>query len=113
MANIQISIRLTDSVVLLNVSDKPMTLGFPTSDNTTMMANNSTDNKNPRVTDNDILLIYIKLFGCIDLVLFCLYYGVSLYDRKSDQMTDIPIIVFKPNRVYENIEIEYFQAPEN
>lgn len=90
-----------------------MTLGFPPGDNTTMMAKNSTDNKNLRSTDNDILLSYIKLFGFIDLVLFCLYCGVSLYDRKSNQMTDIPIIVFKPNRVYENIEIEYFQAPEN
>lgn len=90
-----------------------MTLDFPPGDNTKLMAKNSTDNENPRSTDNDILLIYIKLFGCIYLVLFSLYCAVSVYDRKSNEMIDIHIIVFKPNRVYENIEIEYFQAPEN
>lgn len=87
--------------------------GFPLGENTTMMAENSTDNENLRSTDNAILLIYIKLFGCVDLVLFCLYCAVSMYDRKSNQMIDIPIIVFKPNRVYENIEIDYFQALGN
>lgn len=87
--------------------------GFPPRENTTMMAENSTDYENLRSTDKAILLIYIKLFGCVDLVLFCLYCAVSIYDRKSNRMIDIPIIVFKPNRVYENIEIDYFQALEN
>lgn len=62
------------------VVDKFMIFGFFISDNIIMMVNNFIDNKNLRVIDNDILLIYIKLFGCIDLVFFCLYYGVFLYD---------------------------------
>uniref|UniRef100_K1PXJ5 Multiple epidermal growth factor-like domains 6 n=1 Tax=Magallana gigas TaxID=29159 RepID=K1PXJ5_MAGGI len=95
----QISVRLTDSVKLLNVSDKPMTLSFPPGDNTTMMAKNSTDNENLRSTNNDILLIYIKLFGCIDLVLFCLYCAVFLYDR--------PLVSRQRLRDYDSREWEY------
>lgn len=73
-----------------------------------MMAKNSTDNENLRSTDNDILLIYIQLFGCVDFVLFCLYCVVSIYDRKMNKMADSHAIIFRPNRVYENIEIDYF-----
>lgn len=77
------------------------------------MAENSTDSEIEKPTDNDILLIYIKLIGYIDLVLFCLYCTVSIYDRKTNKTVDIHAIVFRPNRVYENIEIDFFQALEN
>uniref|UniRef100_A0A8W8JI24 Uncharacterized protein n=1 Tax=Magallana gigas TaxID=29159 RepID=A0A8W8JI24_MAGGI len=80
---------------------------------TTKMAENSTDSEIEKPTDNDILLIYIKLIGYIDLVLFCLYCAVSIYDRKTNKTVDIHAIVFRPNRVYENIEIDFFQALEN
>lgn len=90
-----------------------MTFGFLSDENTTMMAENSTDSKKLKSTDNDILLSFITFFGCVDLVLLFLYCAVSIYDRKTKKTIDTHPIVFIPNRVYENIEIDYFRALEN
>lgn len=94
-------------------SDELTRFGFLPDENTTMKTENSTDSKKLKSTDNYILLIFIKLFGCVDLVLFCLYCAVSIYDSKTNKMIDTHAIVFRPNRIYENIEIDYFQALEN
>lgn len=72
------------------------------------MVENFIDSEIEKLIDNDILLIYIKFIGYIDLVLFCLYCIVFIYDCKINKMVDIYVIVFRLNRVYENIEIDFF-----
>lgn len=84
-------------------------------ENSTLLAERSSTvyNRLNKHGNDDILLIFIKLIGCVDLVLFCLYCALYVSDRKTIQMADTDVFVPGNHRVYENIEINYFAAQEN
>lgn len=63
-------------------------------------------------TTNDILLVFINLIGCVDIILLCLYFAVCIYDRRHRTLQTIEINNAHTgnNTLYENVEI-FFLPP--
>lgn len=58
---------------------------------------------------NDVLLLYIKIFGGVDIFLSFLYIGVCMYDRqiRLSRVTNTCVITPGKNSTYENADVVF------
>lgn len=64
----------------------------------------------------EILLLFIKIIGCVDIILLCAYLAVCIHDRSGQEKT-MDIASPRPNfpgrnTAYENIEFASFSVSE-
>lgn len=64
----------------------------------------------------EILLLFITIFGCVDIILLCAYLAVCIHDRSGQEKT-MEISSPRPNfpglnTAYENIEFASFSVSE-
>lgn len=63
---------------------------------------------------SNILLLFIRIVGCLDIMLLCAYLILCIHDR-AGQETTIDIVSSRPNfpgrnTAYENIEVASFSV---
>lgn len=65
-------------------------------------------------TRNDKIILCIQIFGCLDILLICIYSAVCIYDRQNRtlEMVDTNKSVPGNNSTYENAEIFSSQQQE-
>lgn len=64
----------------------------------------------------EILLLFIKIIGCVDIILFCVYLALCIHDRTGQEKT-MDTASPRPNfpgrsNAYENIEFASFSVSE-
>lgn len=66
-------------------------------------------------TFNNKVVLCIKIFGCVDILLICIYSAVCIYDRQNQtlEMVDTNESVPGNNSTYENAEIFFLSATGN
>lgn len=66
-------------------------------------------------TVNNTVILCIKIFGCVDILLICIYSAVCIYDRQHQtlEMVDTNESVPGNNSTYENAEIMFLSATGN
>lgn len=65
---------------------------------------------------NSKVILCIKIFGCVDILLICIYSAVCIYDRQQHQtleMVGSNESVPGNNSAYENAEIFFLSATGN
>lgn len=62
----------------------------------------------------EMLLLFIRIIGCLDIIFLSAYLAVCIYDRKGQETTTdfVPLSLNSPQHstVYENIEDDLFSA---
>lgn len=81
----------------------------------TTFQENVTNYKQPK--SKNLLLLFIRIIGCLDIILLCAYLTLCIYDRAGQEKTmDVasPRLNF-PGRsaAYENIEVASFSVSGN
>lgn len=94
--------------------DKTTTSGksYLAVDNDTLSTESSTYYNNKKLESssiNDALLLYIKIFGVVDIFLSFLYIGACMYDRqiRSNRVTNTCVIMPEKNSSYENVDVVF------
>lgn len=86
---------------------------IPYLENTLLTEKNQTDEINElSSTANDNIILCIRILGCVDILLICMYSAVCIYDRQhwTLDMVDSNENVPRNNSTYENVEI-FFLSP--
>lgn len=65
---------------------------------------------------NEIVLLFIKIIGCVDIILLCAYLALCIHDRTGQDKT-MDTASLRPNfpgrsTAYENIEFASFSVSE-
>lgn len=70
--------------------------------------------KSIQQNSNETLTLSIKIIGCVDIILLCVYLTVCIYDRTGqEKTTDIATVrshFREPSATYENIEVASFSV---
>lgn len=74
----------------------------------------TTQSKSEKSKSKSILLLFIRIIGCLDIMLLCAYLTLCIHDRAGQEKT-IDIVSSRPNfpgrsTAYENIEVASFSV---
>lgn len=102
---------LSDS--LTNTSRVIETSTFLSVVNNTVLTEKSREHE--KTQQSNTVILCIKIFGCVDILLICIYSAVCIYDRQHQtlEMVDTNECVPGNNSTYENAEIVFLSATGN
>lgn len=74
----------------------------------------TTQSKSEKSKSKSILLLFIRIIGCLDIMLLCAYLTLCIHDRAGQEKT-IDVVSSRPNfpggsTAYENIEVASFSV---